>query len=313
MEHNYTNTFHNLPEMNNWPQVNHTGFPNSPNVPYYVTNQRYPYYHSPSDPRFKQAVTYDESVPLHSEIIDQKTDDELWIETYLSKIGKININLHSNMEIITQKPVTKISKKSLKIHVARSVLHRCLKLLEQLETLESYLRENVATMSTAEWKEKTIEIGQQKEEFSALLSQFDDTSILEHLQKTIKRRKHKRLLNRQRKVLKIGLKEEAGRKREIMHKQIDRWLENMKEEVEKVKRDEYLKKDADCVLSEVTKKKSDARKQLSLLAALVKLHSVREKKVVDNGEMVNAEDAAAFKENIGSIIHAEMFYVKRYL
>lgn len=55
-----------------------------------------------------------------------------------------------------------------------------------------------------------------------------------------------------------------------------------------------MKKDADCVLAEVTKKKYDARKSLSLIASLVKLRNVREQAAIQRGEKVSVEDHAAF-------------------
>lgn len=60
-----------------------------------------------------------------------------------------------------------------------------------------------------------------------------------------------------------------------------------------------MKKDADCVLAEVTKKKSDARKQLSLILALNKLRFVRDQFATQRGEKISAEDRDAFKITTG--------------
>ncbi|GLV44316.1 hypothetical protein CBL_12388 [Carabus blaptoides fortunei] len=273
-------------------------YANSSNIPMYAphtpANYCRPMLYQQSDPRFKSNT----SSSAHVNSIDQKSDDELWIETYLSKIGKINLSLHSNIEIISKKPTPAIAnKKTLKIHVAKSLLHRCIKLLSGLEKLEKYLKENVATMSSAEWKQKTIEIGQQKDEFTALLSQFDDSSVLEQLRKTLNKRKKKRLSHKRKKVARREEYADMMKNRQLLHKSIDQWLENMQDNVERTKREEYLKKDADCVLSEVTKKKSDARKQLTILTALVKLRAVREKTALHRGEKISLEDSNAFKHN----------------
>lgn len=61
-----------------------------------------------------------------------------------------------------------------------------------------------------------------------------------------------------------------------------------------------MKKDADCVLAEVTKKKSDARKQLSLVSSLTKLRSVRDQITSHRGEKVSLEDRQAFNVNTGN-------------
>lgn len=55
-----------------------------------------------------------------------------------------------------------------------------------------------------------------------------------------------------------------------------------------------MKKDADCVLAEVTKKKSEARKHLSLISALVKLRNIREQVKQQRGEKTSLEDHRAF-------------------
>lgn len=55
-----------------------------------------------------------------------------------------------------------------------------------------------------------------------------------------------------------------------------------------------MKKEADSVLSEVTKKKSEARKELALLSALIKLRNIREHMAVQRGENVSLEDRKAF-------------------
>lgn len=58
--------------------------------------------------------------------------------------------------------------------------------------------------------------------------------------------------------------------------------------------EERMKKEADSVLAEVTKKKSDARKQLSLLSSLIKLRNIREHMAVQRGENVSLVDRNAF-------------------
>lgn len=55
-----------------------------------------------------------------------------------------------------------------------------------------------------------------------------------------------------------------------------------------------MKKDADCVLAEVTKTKGDARKALTLINSLVKLRQLREQSAVQKGEKTSTEDHAAF-------------------
>lgn len=290
MDQSYLNNF-----KMNW--QNNPGFaPNTSNVPPFVPipnpNLKLPFYHT-SDPRFKQNIT--EKPPLINVEAGQKTEDELWIETFLSKVGKSNSN-------VTQKPKLTVSKKCVKIHVAKSVLHRCLNLLQNLENLQNYLRENVGTISSNEWKEKTNEVGQKKEEFTTLLSQVDDPKTLEQLQRNLNKRKRKRLSKPFKKLSKQKEYEETLNKREVINKNIDKWLENKQEDVEKAKREEMLKRDADCILSEVNKKKSDARKQLALLQALIKLRNIRAQTASANGERINSEESELFIKNTERLI-----------
>lgn len=312
--------------MQNYPTSNipmYTPSAGSPQLPNYCR----PLLYQQCDPRFKSNIQSSAA----ADALDKKTDDELWIETYLSKIGKINLSLQSNIEIITKKPtpISKLqNKKCLKIHVAKSLLHRCIKLLEELGKLEDYLRVNVATISSTEWKEKTIEIGQQKDEFTALLSQFDDSSILDQLRKTLNKRKRKRISQKRKKQARKEELADTLKNRQLVHKAIDQWLENMKADVEKAKKvfqryvfirlimlscvclqEELLKKDADCILAEVTKKKSEARKQISILGSLVKLRAVREQTAVQRGEKVSLDDSNAFKTNTGKLIFYHNFKI----
>lgn len=304
-----SNHSHNMPKVSSAMHQYHQSFlqNTSSNIPSYnspTITPAAPTYTRPmsyqqSDPRFKANQA---SSPV--EALDQKSDDELWIETYLSKIGKIKLSLQSNIEIITKKPAPppSMSKKTLKLHIAKSLLHRCIALLGELQKLEDYLRQNVATISSAEWKEKTVEIGQQKDEFTSLLSQFEDPSVLDQLRKAINKRKRKRISQKRKKIARKEEHEETLKNRRAQHDVIDNWLEKMKEDAEKAKKEDLLKKDTDCILAEVTKKKSDARKHLNTLSSLVKLRAVRETAALGRGEKISLEDSNAFKVNTGKCL-----------
>jgi len=58
--------------------------------------------------------------------------------------------------------------------------------------------------------------------------------------------------------------------------------------------DESLKHEADQVLSEVTRKKSEAQRQINMLAALQKLRRVRAQMATHRGERVDAESGLRF-------------------
>lgn len=89
----------------------------------------------------------------------------------------------------------------------------------------------MATMSSAEWKQKTIEIGLIKDEFTKIMCKFDNADVLKHLKVSIRNRKKKRLNDRKRRDQKSLAKQEEGEHRKKMHKEIDQWLNSKKEEV----------------------------------------------------------------------------------
>ncbi|XP_018324249.1 programmed cell death protein 7 [Agrilus planipennis] len=223
-----------------------------------------------------------------------KSEDQLWVDTWLSQIGKSVLNVQQVHTIDTAAKV-KVSPK-IPIHVAKSSLRSCLLIIERLQGMQENLKENAETMSSSEWKKKTLEIGILKDHFSKFISQFENPEAIAFLKSRVHKRRKKRLNQKSRKVMERESDIQEAEERQKLHKKIDQWLESKKEEVERTKADENMKKDADCVLAEVTKKKSDARKQLSLISALVKLRSVRESVAVQQGQKVSPEDGQAFSK-----------------
>lgn len=248
-----------------------------------------------SQPHFPEThVKYDLSLQSPEIEIEHKTDDELYIETWLSKIGKIHINLDSTVEIIAtkRKILKKPARSSFKLSTAKQSLKRCLNVIKKLENIYEELKEQVETISSVEWKKKTVDIGNLKSELTSLTCQFDNSQIKATINQRRKKRRNQHKARQAKKVEMI----EKKKTQEKISNEIDLWLGNMKEEVEKAKMEEKMQKDADCVLAEVTMKKSDARKQLSLISALIKLRNLRENRAVQRGEKVSLEDRSAFNK-----------------
>ncbi|XP_018565312.1 programmed cell death protein 7-like [Anoplophora glabripennis] len=218
------------------------------------------------------------------ETLYSQSNDELWIDSWLQQncvyrpIPKVKINKGNN----------------LSINDAQKSLKECLGLLDKLAETQQNLQDNVASMSTTEWKQKTVEIGVIKDQFTRLMSKFENNEAIFALKRAVDKRKKKRLREKKKKGFWKQKLSEKYENRSKLHKSIDEWLRGMKEEVEKAKMEEDMQKDADCVLAEVTKKKSDARKQLSLVSSLTKLRSVRDQIAGQRGERVSLEDRQAF-------------------
>lgn len=169
--------------------------------------------------------------------INLKSDDELWIEAWLSKIGKIQINLDSTIEIKPTKPLQKqkSNKQVIQIHQAKHYLKNCINVIQQLEETQNILRTNVTTMSSSEWKKKTIEIGLLKDELNALMSHVDNAAAVTTLKRSLQNRKKKRLQCKNRKVERREQLALMHENRKKLHESIDQWLFNMQDAVERVK------------------------------------------------------------------------------
>ncbi|KAL1117821.1 hypothetical protein AAG570_004136 [Ranatra chinensis] len=117
-----------------------------------------------------------------------------------------------------------------------------------------------------------------------------------------KRALNKRLKKRARQKVKKEewrcTKQEVALNREYEHRRIDMWLDKMKEEVERTRREESIKREADLVLSEVTRKKSEAKRTMNLLNTLGKLRNARVQTMENRGERVSQLETASFNQVI---------------
>ncbi|XP_056632960.1 programmed cell death protein 7-like [Diorhabda sublineata] len=217
--------------------------------------------------------------------IYSQSNDEIWIDSWLQQnniyhpIPKIKVNKAAN--VIT-------------IHEAQNSLKDCLKLLEKLSQTHQELESNFDKIPSTEWKHKTVEIGNIKDQFTKVISKFENGDAIFALKKTIEKRKKKRINQKKNKEFRKQQLEEEFQLREKMNKSIDQWLASKKEDDERLKMEEDMKKDADCVLAEVTKKKSDARKQMALIGSLAKLRFIRHHMALQRGEKPSLEDQNAF-------------------
>ncbi|XP_044262039.1 U11/U12 small nuclear ribonucleoprotein 59 kDa protein-like [Tribolium madens] len=216
--------------------------------------------------------------------IDKEKDQQI-IDTWLAERGKFQINPYYAI----RRPRCEIT-----LNGAKQALRNCLAIVEKLNKTQEELRNKVETMSSNEWKQKTLDIGSLKDEFDKSILLFEDNTILKSLKSLVVKRAKKRLNQKKQKKFRQEQHKIKKEKQIEIDKNIDRWLESKKEEVERAKMEEKMKKDADCVLYEVTKKKSEARKQLSLISALVKLRTVRDAMATQRGEKLSLEDRKAF-------------------
>lgn len=189
-------------------------------------------------PQDNSVLPYDpckQSGSMQNDII-VKSDDELWTEAWLSKIGKIHINLHSTVVIKSYEPEVKQNKNQLvSIHVLKNYLKNSLNIIKQLRTVKDTLQSNVTSFSSEQWKKKTLEIGSLKNDLSAQMLHFESADKIMVLKKLLLKRKKKRMRYKQRKARKRELQLKIHQQREHMHRTIDHWLRGMKDAAERVK------------------------------------------------------------------------------
>uniref|UniRef100_A0A1B6CQH6 Programmed cell death protein 7 n=1 Tax=Clastoptera arizonana TaxID=38151 RepID=A0A1B6CQH6_9HEMI len=211
------------------------------------------------------------------------SEDQIWIKAWLKKIGKLDV------------PQKKVQKKCLQIHEMKNLLSTIINITKELENASLTLNVMIKSVNDKEWDQKCSEVESKKKELSQLLQVLKMNSEEEiDIKKKIKKRNAKRnRLKRQRLRMKAErLSNEENRKK--LHDQIDSWLDEMRENVERVQREENLKREADSVLWEVNQKKSDARKQINLLSALLKLREAKVTALKSSGKYVSESEVSTF-------------------
>lgn len=111
----------------------------------------------------------------------------------------------------------------------------CLIILDKLKKTQQDLHNNVDKISSADWKQKTIEIGVFKDQFTKIMTKYENPQTLASVKRVIETRKKKRSNQKKRKVFRRQQIESDIQNREKIHKSIDQWLQNQKEELDKMK------------------------------------------------------------------------------
>lgn len=165
--------------------------------------------------------------------LHEKSEDEIWLEKWLS-LRKPQIK--SAVELALSQVEKKLSKKkNVEIWSAKNSLKKCLDLIGKLQTARNYLKENLEKISTGEWRKKTMEIDLLKEEFTTLISQFDNVDTVECLQRALVKRTKIRMKQKKRKADHKRMLREKFEDEKRIEKEIDDWLEKQKDAVERTK------------------------------------------------------------------------------
>lgn len=150
------------------------------------------------------------------------TEDAAWLDVWLKKIKKNPSSAASQ-------------KRSIPLHVAKHHLRNSLLILSKLQAKTDDLQKNLHGLSSSEWERRMSEVEGLKNEYTALMSNIDSPETLQLLQKSVSKRKKKRQrMKRQKEERRRALAQERE-EREKLHKNIDQWLLNMQEAVERTK------------------------------------------------------------------------------
>lgn len=181
----------------------------------------YPYYPQETFQYEPTPILADEKPNLFVSYQKQFKADQIWINEWLGT---------------KPRRIQKFNPDSIKIGQAQIALKKSLEILNKLKKSERGLKAEVEVLSPLDWQRKLKEIEKQKSMLVNLLAPFDNPIAVELLEKEVRiRRKKRDLVKLRKKDLKVLVKEKFNRRQQL-HESIDRWLEEQKEEVERVKR-----------------------------------------------------------------------------
>ncbi|XP_059062094.1 inner centromere protein-like [Achroia grisella] len=203
----------------------------------------------------------------------------------------------TKFELKTTTNNSESKQKSTSISKVRDDINNIVLSVDIIKSKEKYLADNLKTLSDDEWQSRVEEIEQCKASINNSLSNINNLHM-DTLKKVITKRIAKRL---RLKRLRLERKKEKGdtiRRLEEKSRKIDENLQKIKDDILKVKQEVEAKLQADMVLKEVIRKKSDAKKCLAKLDALVKLRKARQNTAKGRGAHVSEKEAEEFINSI---------------
>ena len=205
---------------------------------------------------------------------EQRKKDEEFIDNFVSNIQcKKFVEINSPLKISQAKQlISEIV--SLKKNLEERSLNLC-------ETHENFDMEwNLIEKEMNEIDEKLVKLN----------------SSIKPLKSLLNKRMKKRNGQKKKKSKYSSYKMEMKKQIEKKHEMIDKILNERNDEVEAIKREASLKRQADSVLHEVRRKKHEGMKTLQLLTALIKLRELRLKEEEKKGGYCSKELTNVFHE-----------------
>ncbi|XP_014361435.2 programmed cell death protein 7 [Papilio machaon] len=169
--------------------------------------------------------------------------------------------------------------------------------LDEIKQKEKLLQENVDTLSDGDWDIHMKEIEDKKANIKDILDLIND-QYLDNARKLLAKRASKRLRMKRVKLERSREKKERVKQMEETSRKIDENLRKIQDDIEKSKQEAEAKLHADSVLKEVIRKKTDAKKCLVKLDALLRLRRARVNTARGRGETAPEHETVAFENNI---------------
>ncbi|RZF37478.1 hypothetical protein LSTR_LSTR005353 [Laodelphax striatellus] len=198
---------------------------------------------------------------------EEEDSDKIWIRNWLQRIGK-----GDKSSSVDNRDVTG----SIKISEMKAKVLKMRKLINEMESQSKSLTVMVKTLDEHEWRIRVQEIEEEKHVLVQLFNEFENKKeLLTDVKRQLDKRSRKRNRQKRRREERRMAETERRIAVEKENERIDVWLKEKEEEVERARREEEMKREADSVLSGVTRRKNEAKRQLALLEGLRKLHKAR--------------------------------------
>ncbi|KAM4675924.1 programmed cell death protein 7 [Discoglossus pictus] len=208
-----------------------------------------------------------------------------WLSTFLTKRRK-PLSSKSDHMFLPSIPKTK------------ELVYGALNLISQLTSLCKSLEHNSENVES--WTQEYQKAASIREELEKRMKKLEQPGYLEAIKMKLGKIRKKRLRQQR---LKQGVEEdkEAAERAAENEAKIDKWRMQCIHEVEEKKRERELKAAADSVLSEVRKKKADAKKMLDVLRSLEKLRKLRKEAAGRKGVFPPTSADETFENHINRL------------
>ncbi|XP_012266221.2 programmed cell death protein 7 [Athalia rosae] len=277
---NYNQNSNYIPNYEMQGQIDYN-YPSSLGTP--SANMNYTYFNPPSN-------YTDEEESATVMLLKMRERDEKMIEDFLTE----------NEQKHEEKKENSLDRSS-KISEARCTLVSICRLNNELKELRDELKEN-PDMPEADWYEKIKATVNKRDEINGYLIKLEDDEYMSKVKLCLEKRKKKRLREKKQRTSQKIVKQAATERRIKLHAEVDAWIKDKQDIIEREKRDFNMRKDADIVLAEVRERRSDARKFLAMLQELQNLRKIRVTVARARGEHLSAAADQAFANIIDKLV-----------